>query len=125
MVESRPEGARIDADSLLWNWARWCWSGETVGNMTPYVSWKDDHTPINYDQARVVDNMHRQLPHHEGMVIIAEYPQKNVMFGEFHARQRCEAARRWIGRVTGVWLNENEYKIYLGLFKHQVAKELL
>lgn len=118
---SRP----IDADSILWNWARWCWSGETVGNMTPYVSWEDDPRPINHDQARIVEDMHCALPHHESMVITAEYPQKNAMFGGLHTRTRQEAAIRWIGQVTGVWLTENEYKMYLGLFKHQVERELL
>lgn len=116
---------RYDADSIFWNWARWCWAGETVGNMTPYVSWEDDYRPINYDQARAVDAMHKALPHHEGMVITSEYPQKNAMFGELHAKARMEAACRWIGQVTGVWLTEEEYKLYLGLFKDQVGRKLL
>jgi hypothetical protein len=117
--------SRITADDLLWNWARWCWSGETVGNMTPYVSWEDNHTPINHDQARIVEAMHKSLPHHEGMVITAEYPQKNALFGELHARARQESARRWIGQVTDVWLTEHEYLMYLGLFKNQVGRRLL
>lgn len=117
--------SRITADDLLWNWARSCWSGEAVGNMAPYVSWEDDHRPINHDQARVVEEMHRGLPHHEGMVITAEYPQKNVRFAGMHARQRQEAARRWIGAVTGVCLTEDEYKLYLGLFKNDVEGRLL
>ena len=93
--------------------------------MQPYVSWEDDHRPINHDQARIIDAMHRALPHHEGMVITAEYPQKNAMFADLHARARMEAARRWIGRVTGEWLTENEYKIYLGCFKSSVERRLL
>ena len=116
---------QIDADSLLWNWARWCWHGETVGNMTPYVSWEDDFRPINHEHARVVEAMHRALPHHEGMVITAEYPQKNVMFGKLHAKARMEAARRWIRQVTGVSLTEAEYKLYLGLFKDAVRRKLI
>ena len=115
----------ISADDLLWNWARWCWSGETPGNMPRYVSWEDDYRPINHDQAIVVEAMHRKLPHHESMVITAEYPQKNAMFGELHARARCEAARRWIGRVTDVWLTEREYLLYLGLFKNAVERRIL
>jgi len=78
---------QMTADDLLWNWARWCWSGETVGNMTPYVSWEDDHRPINQEHAQVVERMHRALPHHEGMVITAEYPQKNVKFAGLYARR--------------------------------------
>lgn len=115
----------LTGDDLLWNWARWCWSGETVGNMTPYVSREDDYRPINHDQARAVDAMHRSLPHHEGMVITAEYPQKNALFAGLPARQRQEAARRWIGSVTGVWLTEHEYKLYLGLFRGAVEEKLL
>jgi len=117
--------SRMDSDSLLWNWARWCWSGETVGNMTPYVSWEDSPTVINHEHARIVEEMHRALPHHEGMVVTAEYPQKNVMFGRFHARARGEAARRWIAQVTGLRLTEHEYLMYLGLFKNQVERRLL
>src|SRR5690606_1395586 len=113
---------RMDADSLLWNWARYCWSGTTVGNMEPYVPWEDDHRPINRDHALAVQAMHAALPWHERMVVIAEYPQKNRLFAGMHAKQRLEAALRWIGEVTGVWLNENEYKMYLGLFKTQVER---
>jgi len=115
----------MTADDLLWNWARWCWSGETVGNMTPYVSWEDDPRPINHEHAQIVDEMHRGLPHHEGMVITAEYPQKNALFSELHARARQESARRWIGQVTGIWLTEHEYKLYLGFFKDAVGRQLL
>lgn len=93
--------------------------------MTPYVSWEDDHRPINHGQAQVVEQMHRGLPHHEGMAVTAEYPQKNAMFAGMHARQRQEAARRWIGQVTGVWLTEHEYLMYLGLFKNQVGRRLI
>lgn len=93
--------------------------------MAPYVSWEDDHRAINHDQARVVDEMHRALPHHKSMVITAEYPQKNAMFGELHAKARQEAARRWIERVTGVWLTENDYKLDLGLFRDAVGRKLL
>lgn len=115
----------LDSDDLLWNWARWCWSGTTVGNMEPYISWEDDYRPICRDQAEVVERLHQALPHHEGMIITAEYPQKNRRFSDMHARQRMEAARRWIGQVTGEWLTEHEYKLYLGIFKDQVARKLL
>lgn len=116
---------QMTADDLLWNWARWCWTGETVGNMERYVSWEDDHRPINHDHALAVDKMHRVLPHHERMIITAEYPQKNAMFGDLHTRVRQEAARRWIGQVTGVWLSDHEYRLYLGLFKDAVGRRLI
>lgn len=112
-------------DDLLWNWARWCWSGTTVGNMQPYVPWEDDHRPIMTDHARTVDELHQTLPWHERMVIIAEYPQKNKLFADMHTRQRMEAALRWIAKETGVYLKEPEYRLYLGLFKDQVGRELL
>ncbi|KAA0911939.1 hypothetical protein FQ179_01980 [Pusillimonas sp. ANT_WB101] len=115
----------MDADDLIWNWARWNWSGETVGNMAPYISWEDDPRPINHDHALAVDALHKALPHHESMVITAEYPQKNARFGGLHARARAEAARRWIGCVTGVWLSEQEYALYLGFFRNEVGRRLL
>lgn len=120
-ITSRP----VSAEDILWNWARWCWSGETVGNMAPYVSWEDNPIGICHDQARIVEKLHKELPHHEGMVITAEFPQKNAMFGGLHAKARMESARRWIGRVTGIWLTEAEYKIYLGMFKGRIERKFL
>ena len=115
----------VDADDLLWNWARWCWSGETVGNMARHIVDADDYLPINHNLAKVVDSMHKGLPHHEGMVITAEYPQKNAMFADLTEKKRQSAARKWIGGVTGVWLTEVEYKLYLGFFKNEVERRLL
>lgn len=117
--------SKLSPDCLLWNWTRWSWSGETVGNMETYIPWEDDHRPINTDHARTVQQMHEALPWHERMVIIAEFPQKNRLFKDMTAGDRLTAARRWIGQVTGVWLSEPEYKMYLGLFKDQVGRELL
>lgn len=114
----------LTGDDLLWNWARWTWSGTTVGNMLAYVSWEDDHRPINIDHARAVEEMHAALPWHERMVIIAEYPQKNAMFGHLDARGRLDKALDWIASTTGVALTETEYKLYLGLFRGQVERRL-
>lgn len=120
-----PSGS-LTADDLLWNWARWTWSGETVGNMVRYVPWEhEDGRPIIVDHARRVDALHRRLPHHERMIVIAEYPQKNVMFADLEAHERREAARRWIAEVTGVHLTDHHYRLYLGLFKHVVEREML
>ena len=116
----------LSADDLIWNWARWCWSGETVGNMAAYISDADEYRPIMTDHALAVEALHAALPQHERMIIIAEYPQKNVMFGHIEsAAGRCSAARRWIHRVTGVDLSEHQYKIYLGFFKDAVRRECL
>lgn len=115
---------KLTGDDLLWNWARWTWSGATVGNMLAYVSWEDDHRPINQDHARIVEEMHAELPWHERMVIIAEYPQKNAMFGDLSAREREKAARRWIESTTGISLGDTEYKLYLGLFRDRVERRL-
>lgn len=114
----------LTGDDFLWNWARWSWSGATVGNMEAYVSWEDDHRPINYDHARAVEEMHAALPWHERMVVIAEYPQKNAMFGGMDPRARRRAAREWIAETTGIAMNETEYKLYLGLFRNQVERRL-
>ncbi|NYT38886.1 hypothetical protein ERD78_18785 [Allopusillimonas soli] len=116
---------RIDADSLLWNWARYCWSGATVGNMMPYLVDKVASEPVNMYQALVIDRMHRTLPHHEGMIITAEYPQRNVRFFDLQEHERMQAARRWIAQITGVHLTDNEYRLYLGLFKNRIAGTLL
>ncbi|MBK1979117.1 hypothetical protein [Achromobacter xylosoxidans] len=118
------EARKLTGDDLLWNWARWTWSGSTVGNMQAYVPWEDDHRPINLDHARAVEEMHAVLPWHERMVIIAEYPQKNALFGELTASERAAAARRWIESTTGISLGETEYKLYLGLFRDRVERRL-
>lgn len=112
-------------EDLLWNWARWCWAGHTVGNMAPYVSYEDDYRPILEDDARVVDQMHRALPHHEGMIVTAEYPQRNVRFGSLDSVARRQAAMRWIYRVTGVHVSDQQYQMYLGFFEQAVARRLL
>ena len=114
----------LTGDDLLWNWSRWVWSGATVGNMTPYVSWEDDHRPILTDHALAVESMHAALPWHERMVIIAEYPQKNAMFRDLDARARVKAARNWISDTTGVALTETEYRIYLGMFRNEVERKI-
>lgn len=119
---------RYDADSILWNWARWCASGERVGNMidvVPYDEEEEKHRlAISIPQAIAVDKLHKSLPHHEQMIVIAEYPQRHRLFAGLHARQRREKAQRWISSVTGVWLREDEYKLYLGLFKGLVVREV-
>lgn len=112
----------LTADDLLWNWARWCWAGATVGNMEAYVSWEDDHRPIMTDHAQIVEAMHSALPHQERMVIIAEYPKKNVMFGDLDSHARCRVARAWIKECTGVELTDIQYRLYLGLFKDRVQR---
>lgn len=115
---------RYDADSILWNWARWCWSGETVGNMSQFIPYEDNPTPINTDQAEKVERLHKTLPQHEQMVVIAEYTQRNGIFAGLNAKQRLEKAQRWINSVTGVWLREAEYSQRLDLFKDLVYREV-
>ncbi|MCG7324297.1 hypothetical protein [Achromobacter sp. ACRQX] len=116
--------SRLTGDDLLWNWARWTWSGATVGNMEAYVSWEDAPRPILHDHALVVEAMHAALPWHERMIVIAEYPQKSAMFGGLDPRGRRKAARAWIAKTTGVELTETDYKLYLGLFRSQVERRL-
>ncbi|NLZ11640.1 MAG: hypothetical protein GX086_09960 [Alcaligenaceae bacterium] len=113
------------ADDILWNWARWCWAGETVGNMQPYTSWDETFQPILIEHAQAVDRLHRALPRPAQMVVIAEYPQKNVRFGRLNAAQRRVMARRWIGDTTGVWLTNEHYGACLDRFMTTIEKELL
>ncbi|KAG0752999.1 hypothetical protein G6F22_021635 [Rhizopus arrhizus] len=83
-----------------------------------------DPRPINHDHALLVEAMHAALPWHERMVVIAEYPQKNAMFGAMDTKARRKAALEWIATTTGIALNETEYKLYLGLFRNQVERKL-
>lgn len=115
----------LTADDLLWNWARWCWAGETVGNLQPYVPHQDTFQPILFDHALAVDRLHRALPRPDQMVVIAEYPQKNVRFGMLSATQRRVMARRWIGTTTGVWLTDEQYGLLLERFISVVERELV
>lgn len=119
------ETATLTADDLLWTWARWCWAGETVGNMAPYRAQRDDFKPLMIEHALAVDARHKALPRHEQMVIIAEYPQKNVRFGMLNAQQRRVLARRWIGVSTGVWMTDDEYGQHLAGFRERIERELL
>lgn len=114
----------LTGDDLLWNWARWTWSGCTVGNMAVHYAEEVGPRPINHDHAVLVEAMHAALPWHERMVVIAEYPQKNAMFGAMDTKARRKAALEWIATTTGIALNETEYKLYLGLFRSQVERRL-
>lgn len=116
--------SKLTGDDLIWNWARWTWSGATVGNMEAYLSEEEDYRPINHHHAMEVEAMHAALPWHERMIIIAEYPQKNVMFGQLDGRARRAKALDWIADTTGVALTETEYKLYLGLFRSLVERRL-
>ncbi len=113
-----------DADSILWNWARWCGTGPTVGNMAPHYADDDNSERVDIRQAEEVDRLHKTLPHPEQMIVIAEYPQRNGRFEGLTAQQRREAAQRWVKSVTGVWVREVEYRLYVGLFKDLVWREL-
>ena len=55
---------KYDADSILWNWVRWCWSGEAVGNMSQFIPYEDNPQPINARQAEKVEQLHKTLPQH-------------------------------------------------------------
>ncbi len=69
--------------------------------------------------------MHQALPWHERMVIITEYTQKNRLFKDLMPKERMAKARRWIGSATGVHMLDTQDKLYLGLFKSQVGRQLL
>ncbi|WP_338618169.1 hypothetical protein [Pigmentiphaga sp. CHJ604] len=120
-VEER-ENRSLSVDDVMWSWARWCWSGETPGNLLRYYADEIDARPIVMEHAHGVDALHRALPHHERMVIIAEYPQRNVRFWDLEHDARRSAARRWISSVTGVSLTDHQYRLYLGLFIDAVKR---
>lgn len=117
---------RIDADSLLWNWARWCNSGAVVGNMPDYIPFDDEQKdPICTVHAEAVDRLHQLLPHHQRMIVIAEYPQRRIRFRGLGAKVRSEKARRWIYTATGIWVRDFEYQLKLKEFKNEVEGRLL
>ncbi|VFR88907.1 phage protein [plant metagenome] len=114
----------LTADDLLWNWARWTWSGAAVGNMAHVIHEGDDVRPINERHAQAVEALHATLPWHERMVVIAEYPQKHGRFAMQAGAARRQAARAWIFEMTGVHLSDTDYKLYLGLFKDEVGRKV-
>lgn len=94
-------------------------------DVVPYCDEEEASKPaVNTEQAEHVDRLHKELPHHEGMIVTAEYPQRHKRFAGLPARQRREGAQRWIKDVTGLWIREAEYKLYLGLFKELVCREV-
>ena len=115
---------RFDANAVLWNWARWCWSGASVGNMAWYEPATEDYHPIEMGHAMAVERLHQALPLLERMIIIAEYPQRHERFAGLDAHQRRTAALRWIAQVTGKAISATEYRLYLGLFKDKVKREV-
>lgn len=115
----------LSGDDLLWNWARWCWSGQTVGNMERYVPWQEDFRPIHQDHALAVDAPYQRLPHYQAMVIQAEYPRKNAQYGHLTASERQATARLWIKKVTGAVLRDEDYRRHLMDFRITVEKEIL
>ncbi|MDQ8033235.1 hypothetical protein [Bordetella genomosp. 1] len=118
-------GRTLTGDDLLWNWARWTWSGAVVGNMAPHLIEDDDEArPINDYHAQRVQAMHDALPWHERMAVIAEYPQKHARFGALDARARAAAACAWIADTTGVVLTQAQYQIYVGMFREAVARRI-
>ncbi|SOE48084.1 hypothetical protein [Orrella dioscoreae] len=115
----------LTADDLLWNWARWTWSGAAVGNMAPVLHDDDaGKAEICQSHAHAVERLHALLPWHERMVIIAEYPQRNARFEGKATAARRQAARAWIFDTTGVHLSDTDYKLYLGLFKIEVERKV-
>lgn len=116
----------LTGHDLIWNWARWCWAGETPGNMERYVPWEDEHrTPINQEHALAVERLHKSLRQHERMVIIAEYPRKNAWFGHVSSDERRAWVRRWVQHVTGAVLRDDDYKLIIARFQERVEKEVL
>lgn len=96
-----------------------------MADVVPYDEAEEGQRPgVNARQAEAVDQLYQMLPHPEQMVIIAEYPQRNGRFAGMPARQRREKAQQWIQTATGVWIQEPEYKLYLGLFKELVWREV-
>ncbi|HEY9275411.1 YdaU family protein [Achromobacter sp.] len=54
--------SKLTADERRWNWARWTWSGATVGNMEAYLSEEEERRPVDHLQAMEVEAMHAALP---------------------------------------------------------------
>lgn len=61
--------------------------------MAQFVPEEDEFRPILIDQAVAVDGLHKALPRHEAMIIIAEYPQWHERFAGLEPATRAERAR--------------------------------
>lgn len=114
----------FSVEDLLWNWVRWCWSGETPGNMARYIPQEDDYRPIMTDHAQAVQRIYDGLSQPEAMVVQAEYTRKNSWFGSLSADARKVTARRWIQEATGAVLRDEDYVRHLDRFKERVGKEV-
>lgn len=70
--------------------------------MAQFIPEEDESPPILIDQAVAVDSLHKALPRHGAMIIIAEYPQQHERFAGLESAKRAERARDWISRITGI-----------------------
>lgn len=120
--------AQWTADDLLWNWVKADAAGPRVGNMDRWLPEDDEEAArandFNVPLALEVDKRVKALPAHERLIILAEYPLKNRKFSRLQARERHTKARQWIFDVTGTHLTDTDYKLYLGLFKNQLEREI-
>lgn len=115
---------KFTGDDLLWNWVRWCWSGDTVGNMQPYVRDDDDFRPIHVAHALAVDALYQCLPREQALAVQAEYTRKNTWFRQHTPTERRVLARRWIQQATGRLVRDDEYLLWVADFKSKVEKEV-
>ncbi|WP_424624453.1 hypothetical protein [Achromobacter marplatensis] len=115
--------SHLTGHDFLLNWARSENSGPSVGNMAPHFH-ESEPRPVNEYHAQKVREMYQKLPWHEQMILQAEYSNRQRLFGDASAKERRPAAIRWIGQITGVWLNDTQYKLYLGLFRNEVERRL-
>ena len=117
--------SRLSAEDLLFNWARWCHRGERVGNMDIYLSESDETPPPVMEYlAERVQALFDRLPRYEQMILIAEYPQRNIKFPGLNYHQRNDSARRWIKQTLKVDLTYRQYGLYLKMFKTRIEQEI-
>jgi len=122
-VVARLRGCGLSADALLWNWARWCWQGETVGNMAVYFP-EDERAfeTIQQDHGQAVQDLYSRQHRYVQMAVTAEYPQKHVRFAGLDQGERQATACRWIKQATAVCLTGREYRLAVDQFRALIRR---
>lgn len=127
-----PDGFPAFVVQELWNWSRWCWTGEWPHPMPPqacgsveraYPSGQDREgdepprpIPVCVETARRVQILYDFLPLAEQRIMQEEFPRRHE-YGDMKPHERQDAAARKIG------ISLAYYKVSLNHIKSLVWNE--